>query len=432
MKHWLAGLMALAVAGCASAAGSRDVSLDSLARDYVRLALEIDAHESGYVDAYFGPEDLREAARKNPRERPQLKAEADRIIAGLSGYAAEAGEQGQRAKVLQANVRSARFRLDMIDGRRAKFADEAESLFAWRPQLKPLSAFDGALARIEALAPGAGELRERVEAFRSHYSIPDDRVDAVMEAAIAECRRRTGEHIKLPADENFSMELVKGKTWGAYNYYLGHHRSLIQINVDLPLSIGSALPLACHEGYPGHHVQGIYNEANYRARGWAEYSVAPLYVPAAVLNEGGADYGVELAFPGEERLKFEMDVLYPLAGLDPGTAPAFAEMRAASRELDGALLKVSQLQLDGEIDREEAVTLAQKYRMASRDVAEQALEFDRAYRSYVINYSIGEELVRRYVERHGSDPAARWAAYEHIMATPTLPADLARPGDPAR
>jgi hypothetical protein len=402
------------------------MSLDALARDYVRLALEIDAHESGYVDAYFGPDEWREAARKNPRERPELNAEADRIIAGLNGYTAEAGEQGQRARVLQANVRSARFRLDMIDGVRVKFADEAENLFALRPQLKPLAAYDGALAQIAALAPGAGELRERVEAFRSHYSIPDDRVQAVMDAAIAECRRRTAEHIKLPADESFSMELVNGKPWGAYNYYLGGHRSLIQINTDLPVSIGSALSLACHEGYPGHHVQGIYNEANYRDRGWAEYSVAPLYVPAAMLNEGGADFGVELAFPGDQRLKFEMDVLFPLAGLDPGTAPAFAVMRAASRELDGALLKVSQLQLDGEIDREQAITLTQKYRMASRDVAEQALEFDRAYRSYVINYSVGEDLVRQYVDRHGVDPVGRWAAYEQILSTPTLPADLAR------
>ena len=402
------------------------MSLDALARDYVRLTLEIDAHESGYVDAYFGPEEWREAARKNPRERPQLKAEADRIIAGLGSYSAEAGEQGQRAKVLQANVRSARFRLDMIDGVRVKFADEAERLFALRPQLKPLSAYDGAFARIEALAPGEGELRERVEAFRSHYSIPDDRVQAVMDAAIAECRRRTAAHIDLPADETFSMELVKGKPWGAYNYYLGRHQSLIQINTDLPVSIGSALQLGCHEGYPGHHVQGIYNEANYRTRGWAEYSVAPLYIPAAPLNEGGADFGVELAFPGDERLKFEIDVLYPLAGLDPATAPAFAELRKATQELDGALLKVSQMQLDGEVSREEAITLAQKYRMASRDVAEQALKFDQAYRSYVINYSVGEDLVRGYVERHGVDTAARWAAYEHILATPTLPADLAR------
>ncbi len=400
------------------------MTLDTLAQDYVRLVLEIDAHESGYVDAYFGPDEWREAARRNPRERPELKRDADRIKATLPAFVAVGGEQGQRAKVLLADVSSARFRLDMIDGKRVSFADEAERLFALRPELRPLASFEDALARIDALIPGTAPLSERVEIFRSRYSVPDDRVQAVMEAAIAECRRRTAAFIPLPPGESFSMELVKGQPWGAYNYYLGGNQSLIQINTDAPVSVGNALILACHEGYPGHHVQGIYNERNYRVRGWAEYSVAPLYAPAAPLNEGGADFGVELAFPDDERLKFEMDVLYPLAGLDPQTAPAFDVLRRATAELDGALLKVSQMQLDGEIDRDEAITLVQKYRLASRDVAAQSLEFDRKYRSYVINYSVGEALVRGYVDRHGHDAESRWAAYVHILSSPTLPADL--------
>jgi len=403
-----------------------DVSIDVLARDYVRLALEIDAHESGYVDAYYGPDEWREAARKNPRERKALKAEADRIVAALGLYAGDPGEQGQRARLMMANTSSARFRLDMIDGKRAPFVEEAEALFALRPNLRPLSDFDGVLARIEALLPGPGPLSERVGAFRAQYSVPGDRLADVMQAAIAECRKRTAAFIPLPAGENFSMTLVNDKSWGAYNYYKGENQSLIEINTDLPVSIGHVLVLGCHEGYPGHHVQGIFNERNYRERGWAEYSVMPLYAPAAPLNEGGADFGVDLAFPGDERRTFEAEVLYPLAGLDPKMAPAFERLRRATSELDGALLRISQMHLDGEIDREQAITLAQKYRLASRDVAEQSLRFDADYRSYVINYSVGEDLVRAYVDRHGSDQKARWAAYVRIMSTPTLPADLAQ------
>jgi len=400
------------------------VGLDALARDYVRLALEIDAHESGYVDAYYGPDEWREAARRNPRERAELKVEAERIVAALRPHAHDEGVQGQRARVMMANTSSARFRLDMIDGKRVPFVEEAEALFALRPILRPLSDFDGALARIETLVPGPGSLPERVGAFRAQYSVPDERLADVMHAAIAECRKRTAAHLTLPANENFSMTLVNDKSWGAYNYYKGGDQSLIEINTDLPVSIGHVLVLGCHEGYPGHHVQGIFNERNYRERGWAEYSVMPLYAPAAPLNEGGADFGVDLAFPGDERLKFEMEVLYPLARVDPKLAPAFETLRRATAELDGAQLKISQMHLDGEIDREQAITLAQTYRLASRDVAEQSLRFDAAYRSYVINYSVGEDLVRAYVDRHGSDQQARWAAYVRIMSMPTLPADL--------
>jgi len=424
VRAWLLSLVAVVLSGCASVVGSRDVSIDALAQDYVRLALEIDAHESGYIDAYYGPDAWREEARRNPRERAALKAEADRIVAALMRLVTAGGEPGQRARVMMANTSSARFRLDMIDGKRTPFVEEAEALFGLRPKLRPLSDFDAALARIETLLPGPGPLSERVGAFRAQYSVPDDRLDDVMHASIDACRRRTAAFIPLPAGENFSMTLVNDKSWGAYNYYKGGNQSLIEINTDLPVSIGHVLVLGCHEGYPGHHVQGIFNERNYRERGWAEYSVMPLYAPAAPLNEGGADFGVDLAFPGDERLRFEMEVLYPLAGLDPKMAPAFETLRRATSELDGALLRVSQMHLDGEIDREQAITLAQKYRLASRDVAEQSLRFDAAYRSYVINYSVGEDLVRAYVDRHGSDQKARWAAYVRIMSTPTLPSDL--------
>ncbi len=416
--------MAFLLAACATMEGGVSHQIDAIAEDYVRLVLEIDTYEPGYVDAYYGPAEWREAAKAAPRSRDALKAAADGLLTRLASYSAPDEASGLRARVLTANIASARFRLDMIDGVRALFADEAEKLFALRPELKPLATYDDALARLETIVPGDGPLSERVQAFRARFSIPSERLDAVMHAAIAECRRRTAAHIKLPEGESFSMELVKDKSWGAYNYYLGNNRSLIQINTDLPVSIGNALVLGCHEGYPGHHIQGIYNERNYRSKGWVEYSVAPLYAPAAPLNEGGADFGVDLAFPDDERLAFEMQVLYPLAGLDPATAPAFDALRRATMELDGALLTISQMHLDNLISHEEAITLSQKYRLVPRASAEQSMDFETEYRSYVINYSAGEALVRDYVDRVGHDPAARWAAYEHILSTPTLPSDL--------
>jgi hypothetical protein len=415
--------IALGLAACAGSPPTGE-RLDEIAKDYVRLALEIDAHEPGYVDAYFGPDAWREDARRNPRDQPTLKHEADRLRRELAAYQSADPDSAQRARVLLADVSSARFRLDMIGGVRAPFSDEAEKLFALRPQLKPLKYYDKTLARIDALVPGPAPLTDRIEEFRRRYSIPEYKLEAVMEAAIAECRKRTMVHIPLPQGESFTMEMVKGKTWGAYNYYKGAYQSLIQINTDLPVQIGNALILGCHEGYPGHHVQGIYNEIAYRERGWAEFSVAPLYSPAAPLNEGGADFGVELAFPGEERIRFEASTLFPLAGLDPTTARTYDEVRNATNELEGAQLTITQMYLDGAIDRSEAISLNEKYRLAPRDVAEQSLAFGEQYRSYVINYQSGEEVVRAYVDRAGQDPDARWAAYLRIISRPTLASDL--------
>lgn len=421
----IASLLFLFVTKCATTPAPSD-DLNALAERFVRLSLEIGAHEEGYIDAYYGPPEWKTEAEANPRSVAQLKTDADALRAELTAAVANETDAAmqRRARTLEVYVSSARFRLDMIEGRRVPLADEAEALFNLRPELRPLSSYDAALERIEQVVPGSGPIASRVEAFVAGYAIPQDRLTAVVQAAIAECRRRTQAHFDLPANERFDMELVGGVSWGAYNWYRGNNNSLIQINASLPVRIDSPVGTGCHEGYPGHHVQGIFAERLYRERGYVEYSVLPLYSPIGPLNEGAGNYGVELAFPGDEREQFEARVLYPLAGLDPATAPALAAFRRASDELSGARLTIASMYLGGEIDRERAIELTQRYQLMSRERAERTVAFSEQYRSYVINYSTGEDIVRAYIERAGPSAEARWRAYENILNQPTLPEHL--------
>ena len=426
MTRLFACLLVLFAVACADAV--TESPLDDAARAYVRMALEIGTHEKDYVDAYFGPPEWRTEAEANPRTLVELKAAAERIQADLSAIDPATLQPRERARHgwLTAHVASAQTRLEMIGGVRLPFRDEAQRLFGLRPQLRPLESYDPVLARIEALVPGDGPLSERIEAFRNRYTVPKERLTAVMDAAIAECRKRTLAHFALSKNERFTMELVNSQPWSAYNWYKGDNLSLIQINTDLPIAIDRAIGLGCHEGYPGHHVQGMNNERLYRDRGWVEFSIAPLYAPSSPLNEGGADFGVDLAFPRAERLTFETETLYPLAGLDPATAPALQALRDATRDLSGARLTIAAMYLDGELDREKAIELTQRYQLTSRARAEQSLAFTDRYRSYVINYSAGEDIIRAYVERAGDDTAAQWAVYESIMTELMLPSDLAK------
>ena len=60
----------------------------------------------------------------------------------------------------------------------------------------------------------------------------------------------------------------------------------------------------------------------------------------------------------------------------------------------------------------------------SRPRAEQSLSFIDKYRSYVINYGLGQDMVRDHVDAAGPDPAARWKAMAAVNSEPTVPADL--------
>jgi hypothetical protein len=53
------------------------------------------------------------------------------------------------------------------------------------------------------------------------------------------------------------------------------------------------------------------------------------------------------------------------------------------------------------------------------------VKFFDAERSYIINYSYGEDLVAAWVKKTaGNDVAAQWRAFEELLSTPRTPANL--------
>ena len=403
------------------------ISITDISDAYIRLTLEAGTHEAEYVDAYYGPPALQAAAKENPRSLAQLIIETRALTAAIDVAlpSIKVVSERRRAVALRGMLIAADTRLQMLQGRKFAFNDEARGQFATVPELKPLAYYDAILANLETLIPGDGPLSARVDAFNERYIIPKDRLQPVFDAAIAECKRRTAQYINLPAGETFVMEFVTGKPWSGYNYYKGNYKSLIQINTDLPIRISRAVDLGCHEGYPGHHVLNLMVEEQMaRKNGWKEYEVNPLYIPTSVLSEGSANYGIDLAFPASERLAFERDILYPMAGLDPKSAQAFWQMQQMTEALSGARLTIAKMYLDGEITRSQALDLTQKYLLLSPARAEQSVKFTDHYRSYVINYGWGKDLVRAYIERGNPDATERWRRMEKILSEPTVPADL--------
>jgi hypothetical protein len=81
--------------------------------------------------------------------------------------------------------------------------------------------------------------------------------------------------------------------------------------------------------------------------------------------------------------------------------------------------------VNGEIDESAATQWLQKYTVAEPARAQQGVKFIKRYRSYVINYNLGEDMVRRYIDkRTGSDPEKRWSEFGKLLSSPRLPSGL--------
>ena len=432
----LATVAGLGVVACSSdqdrhVNSGLNVGMNDVARGYVKLVLGVGQHDPNYVDAYYGPDEWRVEVEGQSPSLDDLSRTASSLIEQVESFDLTGAEEIERLRhrYLLTQLGSVRSRVAMLQGDTLGFDEEAKALYDVSPPTYPDSHFAAVVAELDALVPaGPGSLAERLQRFKQGFVIPTAKLDTVFKAAIAEARRRTAARMELPLGESFVIEYVTDKSWSGYNWYQGGSQSLIQLNTDLPIAIDRAIDLAAHEGYPGHHVYNALLEQHLvDEREWVEFSVYALFSPQSLIAEGSANFGIEMAFPGEERVAFERDVLYPIAGLDPSKAAAYAEVQQRLGQLNYARNEAARRYLNGEINREQAASWLETYALMPPERARQSVDFIDTYRSYVINYNLGMDLVRTYIERQGGtddQPDMRWQVFGDLLSSPRLPSGL--------
>jgi hypothetical protein len=403
--------------------------MNSLSETYVKLVLALGEHDADYVDAYYGPPEWRVEVKN---EKPSLATIMERASKLSQSLAATPKPQDPmlqlRREYLRKQTSALIARVEILQGKKLTFDEESKALYDAVAPHHDEAYFQKLVAALEKEIPGDGALIDRLETYRKGFIIPNEKLDAVFKKAIAGCRERTLAHIELPKGESFTVEYVKNKSWSGYNWYKGNYTSLIQVNTDLPIFIDRAIDLACHEGYPGHHVYNALLEKNLvQGRGWKEFTVYPLFSPQSLIAEGSANFGIDVAFPGDERAAWEKKNLFPLAGLDPATAERYYRINALLAKLSYAGNEAARQYLDGKMTADQAVEWMTRYSLSAPERARQRLKFIEQYRSYVINYNLGKDLVRQHVEtKGGKDPQKRWVAFRELLSSPRLPSGLAK------
>jgi hypothetical protein len=405
-------------------------TLDQLAERYVRLVLSLGVHDADFVDAYYGPDDWQQQAAREKEGLAAIGEKAEVLRDALNAFPASGMEAilGLRLEYLRRQVAAVVARTHMLRGTRFSFDEEALALYDVTPPTFPEEHFEALVKDVGKLLPGSGEIHKRLEEFKRHFVIPPARLAQVFDAAIAEGRKRSAAHLTLPSTEHFSVEYVTGKPWSGYNWYKGNATSVIQVNVDFPITIDRAIDLACHEGYPGHHVYNSMLELSLaRGRGWQDFTIYALFSPQSLIAEGTANFGILMAFPGQERVAFEREVIFPIAGIDPTRAESYYAVHTLVQRLAYAGNEAARRYLDGRMTREQAADWLVRYALMSPDRAEQRTHFFDKYRSYVINYNLGQDLVQQAVERRGGtveNPERRWELFGEMLSSPRIPSTL--------
>ena len=401
--------------------------LNYLAENYVRLGLTIGLYDADFVDAYYGPDSLKPAISKSdifPKD--SLLNLVTELRSGLKNSIEKLNDSSKvRARWMSQQLLAFDRRIRIYSGEFKTFDEESKELFGISAPVYPEEHYKLLLDTLNQLLPGKGTVQDRFQNLANRFIIPENKLDTIFKTTIAEARKSTKAYYSLPETETFMIEYVKDKPWSGYNWYKGNYTSLIQINTDTRIFIERAIDVGSHESYPGHHVYNMLLEKNlYQDKGWVEISLYPLFSPQSFIAEGSANYGIDLVFPGDKKIRFAKEKLLPLAGLDTTFIGIYFKSLAIRGKLNYARNEAARGIVNQTMTDQQALDWLIKYCLYNKETALKSISFIKKYRSYVINYNYGQDLVRNYIELNEKDPKKRWEVFGKLLSNPVLPEKL--------
>ena len=384
-------------------------SLDSIAEGYVRVALQVAQHDPELVEDFRGPEPWRPGPRQPVAPllqriqtlRANLQLDSDPVSADRRAY-------------LDAQLAALELHAQRLLGHSAPFDDEAGKAFGRKPSPVPATQLAASRAALERELPGAGPLADRFAAFKKRQAIDGSRAEPLMKAALAACRAATVAVLALPEGEAIELAFDDGSPWDGFARYLGAHRTRITFNRRAAVDVSRVLRLACHEGYPGHHVQFMWiDDELVRRRGWREFELTPAFGRHLLVTEGAAEAGAGMVLPFDSRVAAYRDVLLPIAGLAPDDAARIARVEELVWSLEPAAIDIIRGYLDNTLTHAAAID-----RLRSEALTldpEALLAFAERRRTKVLAYPEGREAIWRTIG-HGDLTALRALFVAHPFA----------------
>lgn len=410
--------------------GTRSVPQpDTIARDYLVLALRLDQHIPGLVDGYFGPAMLK-AQVDLEQLRPPARLRDD--AAALRRTVLDEVADPDRRSWLTAQLTALEGQAAALAGDSPAYVDHVARCFDQAPARRDEATFDAAAASVDALVPGSGALAGRLATWDAQFTIQPDRLPAIVDWLVARFRNRSRTLFGLPDGEAVDVSLVHDRPWSGYNWYAGGGRSRVDLNLDLPIRAADLVHTIAHETYPGHHLEHAWKEAALvEAAGRLESSILLINTPECLISEGLAEVGHAFAAPPDEDADLLAE-LYERAGVAvaaDGAARTIAEvdaaLRAPRRVLAAARTNAALLRHADGASADEVLAYLRRVGWFEEERAAKALEFldHPLWRLYVFVYDAGRELLDRWLE--AAPPDRRSARFGRLLREQLTPSGVA-------
>ncbi|CAN5870522.1 hypothetical protein BH24DEI2_BH24DEI2_00880 [soil metagenome] len=388
--------------------------MPDVAQTYIELAFGIEQHLPGYIDGYFGPEAWKRTEKLTLED---LEQDARTLAAEVAGL-----EDFSRRTFLTAQVRAMQTSIKLLQGHDVPYAEEVRELYDVEAERVPEAVFEAAIAELDGLLPGSGDVAAREQALRAKLVVPKEKIEEVSSLIVAELKKRTLARFPLPAEESFELQLVSDKPWSGYNWYLGEYRSRVDVNTDLPVYLTGLPNLIAHEVYPGHHTehalkeQRLLNEA-----GHLEHALLLINAPECVVSEGIATWALQMVMAEDELADWLADDLAPPLGMDGEEVRRMLAVGRAKEALRGVSGNAALLLYEEGRSEADVLDYIKRYALRKPEEAQKSLKFlqNPMFRSYIFTYTAGYDLLEPLLAGKDADT---W--FSRLLQEPVTPGGI--------
>ena len=281
--------------------------LSNFGREYLLLGLRLNKLIDGYVDAYYGPLELKKIVDNENNKSPKSLLKSCRTLKKKLVYQ---GFTEDRVKFLEKMLDAMETSLEILNGKEMPFLEQVFRTYDIKPKLIEDSVFYKVKEDLDTLYEGSGDLVDRIKEAKQKQELPNDKIEGTFIRALEISREKTNEIFPdlLPKDEELTIKVVKNEPWSAYNWYLGNHKSRIDVNIDLPIEWTNFLKLATHEGYPGHHTEHAIKEKKlYQEENRFEHAILLIPTPESVIAEGIGNTGIHMLYSAREKMRISFE-----------------------------------------------------------------------------------------------------------------------------
>ncbi|GCE14444.1 hypothetical protein [Tengunoibacter tsumagoiensis] len=385
-----------------------------LAFSFDRLVRQASQGECAFVDAYYGPAELKELA---PFALPSELVQQAHI---LEQELQTLPFAPQRLAFLQKQVKAMATLARRLNGETLSLHEEVQGLLDISVEWVPDERFDEAFSLYEQALPGKGSLGQRLLEWRRAHQLPTQHIaqlNQLLEYMQITIRQRTRALWPLPVEERLHLRLVEEKE-RAY-HYLGNYRSRIEINKYFIPDLPRLLATLCYDGYPGRHTEAVLKEQLlYREQGQFEQCFHLRLSPQSVISQGIAMLSWEMIFAPGEIEQWLAKHIYPVLGLNT-EMENIVKIWQAQDILKGVGCNAALLLQEGRSD-EEVQQYMQKYQaLVNLDCLKNPF-----LAPCIFTYYYSKQLIKPWIRQDD-----RQSTFRRFLTEAVCPSDLVRPTD---